>query len=161
MFIRPVILFTAVWLGASPGFAQQSATDAAVDVLAEKSGAYAMAEDMQDIVTRQVVKRVAAGADTLSHDAEDLVEKTVAGVFESQRKELTGRYRELYLNHFSEEELGDLLTFFQTPAGEKLLGLMPVLSQEGMAVAQHWGQETGRAAAKAAFAAARAEGYLE
>lgn len=159
MTSRFAALLAVFCLGTSPGLAQS--TDADMSVLAEKSGAYAMAEGMQDVVARQVAKQVAAGGGSLSPEAEALIESTVAGVFDAERKELTARYRELYLSHFSKEELAELLAFFQTPAGEKLVGLMPVVAQESMAVAQKWGQETGRAAAKAAFATARAEGYLE
>lgn len=40
----------------------------------------------------------------------------------------------LYTDSFTEAELNDLVTFYQTPTGKKSAALMPILTQKGMAL---------------------------
>lgn len=43
-----------------------------------------------------------------------------------------------YATHFTEQELKDILAFYQTPAGKKLLQEQPTVVNESMKFAQDW-----------------------
>lgn len=49
----------------------------------------------------------------------------------------------LYHRHFTHQEIQGLLAFYQTPLGKKAGALAPVMSQEGFALGQRWGQSLG------------------
>lgn len=47
----------------------------------------------------------------------------------------------VYQRHLSEEDIQNMLAFFATPAGKKLISVQPVIMQESMAIGQQWGQQ--------------------
>jgi hypothetical protein len=62
-------------------------------------------------------------------------------------KNLAGREKEIgegmaliYTNEFTEQELKDLVTFYKTPLGQKLLGTEPRAIQFSMAYMNQWAQ---------------------
>lgn len=49
----------------------------------------------------------------------------------------------IYDRHFSTAELRQLLAFYETPLGQKLLAEQPTITQESLAVGQEWGRQLG------------------
>jgi len=63
----------------------------------------------------------------------------------SMRNELAPRFNEisdevarLYATNFSESELKDIVAFYKSPAGKKLLAQQPVVVDSSMRFAQNW-----------------------
>jgi len=52
--------------------------------------------------------------------------------------ELTNEVAKLYATHFTEPELKDLLAFYKTPVGMKLITEQPKIGSEGIKFAQDW-----------------------
>jgi hypothetical protein len=52
--------------------------------------------------------------------------------------ELTSEVAKLYANHFTEAELKELLAFYKTPVGTKLITEQPKVGEEGLKFAQAW-----------------------
>jgi len=52
--------------------------------------------------------------------------------------ELNDEVAKLYATNFTEQELKDILTFYQSPAGKKLLVTQPKVIDSSMAFAQTW-----------------------
>jgi hypothetical protein len=52
--------------------------------------------------------------------------------------ELTGEVAKLYVAHFSEQELKDLLAFYKSPVGKKLIATQPVIADDSLKFAQNW-----------------------
>ncbi|HZT25999.1 MAG TPA: DUF2059 domain-containing protein [Pseudolabrys sp.] len=52
--------------------------------------------------------------------------------------EITDEVAKLYATNFSEQELKDILTFYQSPTGQKLLKTQPKVIDASMAFAQTW-----------------------
>lgn len=50
----------------------------------------------------------------------------------------------IYDRHFSQKEIQDVIRFYQTPSGRKLISKMPVITQESIQVGQKWGEQLGR-----------------
>lgn len=55
-----------------------------------------------------------------------------------RRAELTTEVAKIYANHFSEQELKDILAFYRTPLGQKLLKEEPASLDESLRRAQDW-----------------------
>jgi hypothetical protein len=52
--------------------------------------------------------------------------------------ELTGEVARLYATHFTEQELKDILAFYKSPAGQKMLAEQPKVVDGSMKFAQNW-----------------------
>lgn len=64
-----------------------------------------------------------------------------------QRAELGDMIAAVYDRHFTTDEVREMLAFYQTPIGRKLLVALPTVMQESMAAGQTWGQQLGLAVA--------------
>src|SRR3954468_2707861 len=60
-----------------------------------------------------------------------------------RRGELEALFIQIYDRHFTTDHLRQLLAFYRTPIGRKLLAEQPALAQEAMASGQQWGQRLG------------------
>jgi hypothetical protein len=52
--------------------------------------------------------------------------------------EVTNEIARLYATHFTEQELKDILAFYRSPAGKKMLAEQPVVVDSSMKYAQDW-----------------------
>jgi len=57
---------------------------------------------------------------------------------EPRFNELTDEVAKLYASHFSEAELKQLLAFYKSPIGEKLIAEQPKVGEESLKFAQDW-----------------------
>ncbi len=53
-----------------------------------------------------------------------------------------------YEKHFTHDEIRELLKFYETPLGKKMISVQPQIMQECMVAGQQWGQEIGALAIK-------------
>jgi len=65
-----------------------------------------------------------------------IVAKSLAG----REKEISEGVAKIYATDFTEQELKDLLTFYKSPLGQKLLTQEPKTVQASMAYMNQWGQ---------------------
>jgi hypothetical protein len=65
-----------------------------------------------------------------------IVAKNLAG----KEQEIGDGMARIYANEFTEQELKDLVTFYKTPLGQKLLGTEPRAIQFSMSYMNQWGQ---------------------
>lgn len=61
----------------------------------------------------------------------------------SQRAEFIELLVPIYSHHFSAAELRDLLAFYRTPLGQRLLEAQPDLTREAILAGQQWGMRLG------------------
>ena len=50
----------------------------------------------------------------------------------------------IYAKHFSHDEIKQLIAFYQSPIGKRLIEEQPAIAQEAMQVGQAWGQQIGQ-----------------
>lgn len=62
---------------------------------------------------------------------------------EANPDELISKIVPIYGKHLSEEELSQLVKFYETPVGKKLISVQPLIMQESVAVGQVWGRALG------------------
>lgn len=67
---------------------------------------------------------------------------------EINANELTNLVVPIYAKHFSHDDIKQLIAFYKTPIGKKLIALQPQIMQESMAAGQKWGTKIGQRAIK-------------
>lgn len=50
----------------------------------------------------------------------------------------------VYEAHFSDDEVKQLIAFYESPIGKKLAAAQPLIVQESMTVGQKWGRQVGQ-----------------
>jgi hypothetical protein len=55
--------------------------------------------------------------------------------------EMTDKYAAVYASNFTAAELHELVAFYRSPVGQKLVQLQPVIAQQAMAIGQQFGRE--------------------
>jgi len=65
----------------------------------------------------------------------------------------------IYDNNFSGDEIKQLVAFYQSPVGRKIVVQLPQLAQQIVAMGQSWGQQAGARAVERIRAAAKQKGY--
>jgi uncharacterized protein len=68
------------------------------------------------------------------------VEVIVAQKLAGREKEIGEGMAQIYCNAFSDQELKDLVTFYKSPLGQKLISAEPRAIQASMAYMSSWGQ---------------------
>ncbi|WP_193196871.1 DUF2059 domain-containing protein [Nostoc sp. MG11] len=75
---------------------------------------------------------------------------------ELKPNELMNELIPVYAKYFTNEEIKQMIAFYETPLGKKTISVLPQISQESAEI----GQKYGIAAAKRALQKLEAEGYL-
>ncbi|MDF3982004.1 DUF2059 domain-containing protein [Luteibacter sp. PPL201] len=65
-------------------------------------------------------------------------------VDQNATNQLIGRMVPVYQKHFTDKEIDELLKFYSTPTGQKVIKEMPATMAEGMQIGKQWGQERGQ-----------------
>ena len=50
----------------------------------------------------------------------------------------------IYAKYFTHDEIKELLTFYQTPLGQKVIATLPSVIRESTVAGQRWGEELGQ-----------------
>lgn len=83
-----------------------------------------------DIMTEPIVKMVA-------EDKREAFKKELAASTEQLYKKMAV----IYTESFTEAELDEILAFYDTPVGKKMVALTPEITKKGMEIGQAWGME--------------------
>ena len=67
---------------------------------------------------------------------------------EADPNELVNRVALIYDKYLSHEEVKQIIKFYETPVGKKLVSVLPQVTQESMVVGQNWGRELGERVVK-------------
>ncbi|NWJ49438.1 MAG: DUF2059 domain-containing protein [Bacteroidetes bacterium] len=54
----------------------------------------------------------------------------------------------LYEKYYTEKDIDQLIAFYNTPVGKKMIATMPQIMQESMAIGQNWGRQLAEKLAK-------------
>jgi hypothetical protein len=66
----------------------------------------------------------------------------------NQRGQLEDMLVDVYDHHFSSDEIRQLIAFYQTPVGRKMVSEMPAVMQESMQAGRQWGGSIGASVGK-------------
>jgi hypothetical protein len=155
--VAGVGLVTALALAGAPAYAQQpkqlppapggaptlkpaspAAMAAAKEILAMKNANAMYASAVPNVVeqTKNALMQTNLNYQKDLNEVAIIVAKNLAG----REKEIGEGMAQIYANEFSEQELKDLVTFYKTPLGQKLLATEPRAIQFSMSYMNQWGQ---------------------
>jgi hypothetical protein len=125
---------------AAPGLkpASPAALAAAKEILAMKNANAMYASAVPNVVeqTKNALMQNNLNYQKDLNEVAVIVAKNLAG----REKEIGEGMAQIYANEFTEQELKDLVTFYKTPLGQKLLGTEPRAIQFSMSYMNQWGQ---------------------
>ncbi len=161
-FATAALLALAVAGAAFPAAAQKPAAPAAPAAAPQPSpGALLLAKQIVQVknvkdvfqpIVRGVVQKVKNGyLQTNFMWSKDLDEVAfnVEKEFDPRVTELVDASARIYATHFTEQELRDLLTFYQSPLGQKVLAQEPKVLDESMIYAGTWADNLAQEVANA------------
>jgi hypothetical protein len=136
-------LAAAVWCLAAVAAQAQTPTAGAVanarELLAIKGGTL-MFEPVIPGVVETTKNNLLPTNPSLSKDLNE-VSAQLRREFEAKKAELVYEVAIIYAKHFSEQELKDLVAFYKTPLGQKMLKEEPIAVDESLKRAQDWSIE--------------------
>ena len=116
-----------------------AAIAAAKEILAMKNATAMYANAVPNLVeqTKNVLMQSNLNYQKDLNEVAVIVAKNLAG----REKEIGDGMAQVYANEFTEQELKDLVTFYKSPLGQKLLASEPRAIQFSMAYMNQWSQQ--------------------
>jgi uncharacterized protein len=111
-----------------------------IDQLLRVTGAVAIGKQMATAVTAQLAQNLKKMCPDIPNEVLQVLPQEVGAVFEENLGSLMEAVVPLYTKYFTGVEVKELIGFYSTDLGKRLVGAMPGLMQEGMQVGQRWGQ---------------------
>jgi hypothetical protein len=118
--------------------ASPAALAAAKEILAMKNAGAMYAKAVPNIVdqTKNALMQTNLNYQKDLNEVAVIIAKNLAG----KEQEIGEGMAKIYANEFTEQELKDLVTFYKTPLGQKLLSTEPRAIQFSMSYMNQWGQ---------------------
>ena len=126
---------------APPKAASPAAIAAAKEILALKYASAMYQNAVPNIVqqTKDTLLQTNLNYQKDLNEVAVIVAKNLAG----REKEIGEGMAQIYASEFTEQELKDLVTFYKSPLGQKLLANEPRAIQSSMAYMNQWAQQFG------------------
>ena len=127
-------------LGAGPARAQEDPArlQAAKDLIGAMKTEETFKQIMPTVFAQ--LRQVIVTANPATAKDVDAVFGPAEAKFIQRLDELKGEIAPLYARAFDARELREMIAFYRTPTGAKLIQLQPQLAQGSMAIGQSWGQ---------------------
>ncbi len=152
-------LLVALSVAPKPLSAQDDQKDALIRELLEVTGAFAIADQMIDATSQNMATQVKTLRPDIPSEAIDMIFEEVRRTFAASRDEFATAMVAIYGRHFTSDEISDLLAFYQTPTGRKLVQAQPQIVQDSLAIGQQWGLAVGQEAVQNVRRRLQKEGY--
>lgn len=123
--MKKIVFAILISLVGINGFAQERSFEEKASYLIELT-----AGQQFDIMTKPIVNMVP------EENQEAFKEELSKSI-----QELYSKMAVVYMESFTEEELDDILEFYNTPVGKKMVATTPELMKKGMEIGQQWGME--------------------
>jgi hypothetical protein len=76
---------------------------------------------------------------------------------EMKSEDITNMVIPIYEKYYTETDINQLITFYNSPIGKKMIATMPQIMQESMTAGQSWGKQIGQRV----LAQLKEKGYLK
>ncbi len=143
------VIVLAVTLAFIPGAATaQGGTREDIVELLELTGSDKLMEQMVATMLPQIINVVRVSFPDVPESLLLQFEQRALTVFHESQPELVDILVGVYDRHLTEQEVGDLIAFYRTPTGKRIITVMPVILQESMALGNQWGRMVGERIAR-------------
>lgn len=150
MKTTPKLLAMAALLLSLAAGAQAQDMDAAkradIEKLMQLTGAANLGLQMGEAAANQTLNSIRQAKPDVSPRVLEVVRGEVIGLMRERMQGpdgLMGRIIPVYGKYFSHQEIKELIAFYSTPTGAKIITAMPPLMNEAMQLGQQWGMALG------------------
>lgn len=143
---------------ASPGAAEDGKRADIREILAI-TGAQRNATAMIDLSLPQIMEIIRKANPGIPPEVVDEFRREGRDEFVKSLPEFIEQMVKLYDAAYSSDEIKQLLTFYKSPLGQKMIAQTPRIMQEGMAIGQGWGRRIGQRVVERIRRAAKQKGY--
>lgn len=154
--LRQTILLLALSVSAvlvalvvpTPGFAEDLTDEkkSLIDDLLRVTGASNLGEMMATTFVGQMTDALKQAQPDLDPKAYDIIAEEVNQLIHeevSERNALNDMMYPIYHRHLLTSDIEELIRFYQTPVGRKVIETMPIVFQESTLAGQQWGESLG------------------
>ncbi len=135
-----LIVFAVVFAGSANSYADQNEDTLK---LLEITGSLDIGAQMGTTIAQQMIASLKNARPDVDPKAFTIIEEEFVSIINSEMKNNDGIVAELikiYSKYYSHQDIKDLLKFYQSDLGKKLISTTPNVIQESMVVGQNWGQ---------------------
>ncbi len=121
------------------------AKKADIRTLLKVVGASQTCEQMGSL-TVQTLRRSLRSCSNCTQQTFDIIERETLSLFRAHTNDVDGpmdRMIAVYHQHFSQAEIQQLIAFYETPLGKRMLAEAPLISKEVLAINQRWAESLG------------------
>jgi uncharacterized protein len=155
-FLLIAILIVAPWADAAP-MDQEKHRD--IEKLVEMTGTIQNAMAVLDRMVPQMIEVIRKANPEIPQQVLDALANDGKEEFHKALPELIEPMIAIYDTNYSAAEVRQLLAFYQSPLGRKMIARMPEITQQSIAVGNAWGTSAGERVAARIRASAKQKGY--
>jgi hypothetical protein len=137
-------LLAVAWLAISPPAQSQDASDPkAVELSAqlfELAGVRPMMNQMLDQLAPSMTQLIQQANPGKEAEVDEVMNRFIVPKMKARLPEVINEGAKVYAKHFSADELAQLIQFYQSPLGEKLVHEQPLIAKEMATVSTAWAQ---------------------
>jgi hypothetical protein len=114
-----------------------------IEKMLEVTGAARLGEQIAGAVVQQLGQQMRQSNPTVPARAVEIMSEVVRELFTKEYATLQPRLVVAYAKVLTHDEVRQLIAFYETPLGRRLIAVTPQLAQAGMEAGQGWAQELG------------------
>ena len=144
-----------------PSFAEElsPAKRADIEKLLEVTGALAVGQQMGSAVVGQMTQVLHQARPDIPAEVLNVLPEEVNAVIGANLGAFKAIIIPIYHKYYTASDIKEMLRFYSTPLGQKMIRVMPTLVNESMQAGQQWGQSMGPEIQKRIKARLKKEGY--
>jgi uncharacterized protein len=131
--MKTIQLFISMLLITNTCFSQTTSKTEKIKTLLEVTGS-------GNLGVQAVTQMIAAFKENYSNIGDEFWNEFAK---EIKSEDLVNLIIPVYDKYYTEEDVDQMIAFYKTPVGKKLIEVLPKISQESMAVGQEWGKGLG------------------
>jgi uncharacterized protein len=114
---------------------------------------------MSDLMEPNMLQMIAQAHPGLDQKTLDALRAAFHQEVQASMDNLMNQIAQIYVRHFTDEDMRTILAFYKTDTGRKMLAEMPAVIKESAVLGQSWGQQVGNLAGQRAIARLKSQGY--
>jgi hypothetical protein len=153
------ILLLISALSPQVAMAAEAEKHADIQTLMQETGMLANMNRMVDLVMPQVISSLKKINSNIPQAIWDDFARLGSEEFKKSLPELEEPVITIFDKNFTDDEIKQLIVFYKTPLGQKVVTKLPVVMQQSAEMGRTWGAQVGARVAERIRAAAKQKGY--
>lgn len=140
------LLFAIFVLASGVSWAEEQLTQekrADIEQLLEVTGAMAVSQQMAGAASGQLAETIGKLRPDIPAEIVEVLPEEVEAVFEENMDTFKSAVVVLYHTHFTAPEIKEMICFYGTDLGRKMIKVTPALMRDSMEIGRRWGQSLG------------------